>query len=561
MAGAISSLGIGSGVLTADVIDKLKEADKNAVIKPIENKIKYKKKKKQALDLLSSLMTTLKASTSELADDTIFLNRTVSGTNDGINVTAHAGTAVQDFRISDVVLATQNVQESGSFGSEGDPIMSGSGSGSLNINVAGKNYTIDYDSSMTLTTLKKKINEEAGEAVTASILQTGDNAYSLIVKSKETGKDQNITITDNSGKLDTRLFDKTYKSDTYSSKTAAIASGGGGDMTLQVGSTTATIAYTDGMTLEQLRDAINDDATLEGKAVASIVEESSGNFRLVINPIGSEDGKDVTITDNGGFLDTGLTTNATNTNGTMQEIQSAGDASFKYDGIALTRSSNTIEDLIVGVKIELKSNGASANISITQDRDPIAQELENFVNAYNSMIKELGDMTTADVEEGKKGVFFGNSDIRNLGREITKLITYSDANGNSLANFGIDMSEDGQLKFDRDAFDAQMDTDPDNVMSFFSGKTLDDKGVFDLIDEKLENYTKFETGILAVLDKGIKKEQESLQENYTRSMELLNSRYDSLTERFIAYDAIISKLNAQFSSLEMQIQAAIHAKD
>ncbi len=558
MAGAISSLGIGSGVLTADVIDKLKEADKNAIIKPIENKMKFVDQKKQALDLLSSLMTTLKASTNNLADDTIFLNRSVSGTNDGIDVTAHAGTAVQDFTISDVILATQNVQESGSFSSEGDLVASGGGS--LNLSINGKDYTIEYDASTTLSALKDKINEVAGEDVTASILQIGDNAYSLIVKSDKTGKDQNITITDNSGNLDTRLFDKTYKSDLYTSKTASIATTNG-SMDIQVGSTTATINYTVGMTLEELRDAINSDATLQGKAVANIVEESSGNFRLVINPIGDEDGKNVTITDNNSGLDVGLTTNATNTSGSMDEVQSAGDASFKYNGISLTRSSNTIEDLIVGVKIELKSNGASANISISQDIEPIVKELENFVNAYNTMIKELGDMTTADVEEGKRGVFFGNSDIRNLGREITRLITYSDANGNSLANFGIDMTEDGQLSFDREAFDAQMDKDPENVMKFFSGENLDDKGVFDLIDEKLENYTKFGSGILAVLDDGIKKEQESLQENYTRSMELLNSRYDSLTERFIAYDAIISKLNAQFSSLQMQIQAAINAKD
>ena len=558
MAGAISSLGIGSGVLTADVIDKLKEADKNAIIKPIENKIKFVDQKKQALDLLSSLMTSLKASTHSLADDTIFLNRTVSGTNDGIDVTAHAGTAVQNFSISDVILATNDVLESGSFSSKGDTVASGSGS--LNLNIAGKDYTINYDSSTTLSELKDTINEIAGEDVTASILQTGDNAYSLIVKSDETGKDQTVTLTDNSGFIDNKLINKTYKSGTYAASTDVIATTNG-NMTLQVGSTSTTINYTTGMTLEQLRDAINSDATLEGKAVANIVEESSGVFKLVINPIGDEDGQNVTITDNSGGLDTGLTTGAINTSGTMSEVQSAGDASFKYNGISLTRSSNTIEDLIVGVKIELKQNGASANIAISQDREPIAQELENFVNAYNSMIKEVGDMTTADVEEGQRGVFFGNSDIRNLGREITRLITYSDSAGNSLANFGIDMSKDGTLSFNRSDFDAAMDQDPDNVMKFFSGASLDDKGIFDLLDEKLESYTKFQTGILAILGDGIKKEQESLEENYTRSMELLNKRYESLTERFIAYDSLISKLNAQFSSLQMQIQAAINAKD
>ena len=39
MAGLISSLGVGSGVLTSDVIDKLKANEQNLTITPIDNKI------------------------------------------------------------------------------------------------------------------------------------------------------------------------------------------------------------------------------------------------------------------------------------------------------------------------------------------------------------------------------------------------------------------------------------------------------------------------------------------------------------------------------------------
>ena len=559
MAGAISSLGLGSGVLTADVVDQLKEAEKSSIITPIEKKVKFAAQKSQALDLLSSLMTTFKASTRELADDTIFLNRTVSGTNGGVEVSAHAGTAVQNFNISDVKIATKSVQESGSFASENTHIATGDGS--LNLSVGGKDYTIKYTAQTTLSQLQESIRDAAGESVTASLLQTGDSAYSLILKSNKTGTDQDITLTDNSGKLDDKLINKTYKSDTYATADTTVTSDAG-TMDVTIGSTHTSIAYTSGMTLTQFQDALNQDTTFSSVATANVVQETSGDFKLVINPIGSEDGQDITIAENGtsSGLDVGITTNATNTTGTMNEVQQASDASFKYDGITLTRSSNEIEDLIVGVKITLKSDNASANISISQDRDPIAKELENFVNAYNSMIKELGDMTTADVEEGTRGVFFGDSNIRNLGREITNLITYSDTNANSLANFGIDMDESGKLSFNRTDFDLQMDKDPDNVMKFFSGETLDDKGVFDLLDDKLGSYTKTSSGILAILGDGIKNEQDSLNDNYKKSMALLNNRYNTLTERFIAYDAMISQINAQFSSLQMQIDAAINAK-
>jgi flagellar hook-associated protein 2 len=564
MAGAINSLGIGSGVLTADIIDKLKESDKKVTVDPIKKKITLNEQKKQALDLLDSLMTTLKSSTSVLSDDVMFSKRYVSGNNSGVEISANDGVDVQSFNISNVSLAKESVQQSGVFDSSTSVITNGSGSANLNIN--GVDYTIDYHAGMSLEDFKDKINEVAGDAVTASILQVGDNEYSLVLKSDKTGDTQDITLTDNSGNLDTKLINKTYKSDTYSSADAAIASSSG-SMTINVGDISSTINYTDGMTLQELQDAINNDENLKGVAVANIVEESDGNFKLVINPIGSEDGKDVTITDNDSGLDTGLTTNATNTSGTMSEVQTAKDATFTYNGIDLTRSSNEFDDVIVGVDIKLLEENASANISIEQDTQAIKDEMQNFVNAYNSMMKELNDMTLADIEEGKVGIFSGDSSIRNLGRELTRIIMSVDDKGNSLTQFGIDIKQDGTLTFSSSDFDKKMEEDPKNLQKFLTGETTFDEfgnetvvnGVFDDLNNKLKDYIGL-NGSFKILGDGLKKEHKSLEDNYERSLKLLNQRYDSMTQQFIEYDAIISQLNNQFAALQQQIQMAINAK-
>ena len=185
MAGTINSLGIGSGVLTADVVDKLKNNEKSVTVDPIKNKIKLNEQKSQSLNLLDSLMTTIKSSTSTLADDVMFSKREVSGTNSGVSVTSNDGVAVQSFSISDVSLAQESVQQSGTFSSR-DSVMT-SGSGSANLNIDGTNYTIDYTNSMSLEEFKDKINEVAGNDVTASILQIGDDSYSLVLKSDKTG--------------------------------------------------------------------------------------------------------------------------------------------------------------------------------------------------------------------------------------------------------------------------------------------------------------------------------------------------------------------------------------
>jgi len=560
MGGTVSSLGIGSGVLTSDVIDQLKEADKAATVTPIEREITLNDQKKQAMDLLDSLMSSFKGSTSSLADDTIFQNRTVNGTTDAITVTANPGVDTQSFSITDTSLATSSVNQSGSFTSEDSLVASGDGS--LNLNIDGQDFTIDYTASTTLTELKDQINEVAGESVTASILQTGDNEFSLVLKSDKTGTAQDITLTDNSGNIDDKLINKTFKSDYFTDPSDAVASSDG-SMTVSVGGVSSTIDYTADMSLQDLQDAINNDEALKDVAVANIVQESDGNYTLVINPIGSEDGSDVSIVDNDSGLDTKLTDTATNTTGTMDEVQQAQDASFKYNGIEITRASNTIDDLIIGVDIQLNSNDSSANISIEQDTQPIKDELQNFVDAYNSLISQLDDMTQADPEKGTQGIFFADSSIRNMGRDLTRLITSSDTNGNSLANFGLELDQKGTLSFDPVAFQDTFDKDPEAAQTYFSGELGEEKGtgIFDKLNDKVKSYTDSTNGVLSILNQGLEKERDNLDTSYQRALDLLNSRYDTMTDRFTEYDAMISRMNAQFSSLQMMIDQSVNAKN
>ena len=566
MAGTINSLGIGSGVLTADVIDKLKNNEKSATIDPIKKKITLTQQKKQALDLLSSLMTTIKSSTSSLANDTLFATRQVSGNNSGVNVTANDGVAVQSFSISNVSLAKESVQQSGTFTATTASVASANGT--MNLNINGQNYAIDYTGGMTLENFKNKINEVAGNSVTASILQIGNGQYSLIVKSDSTGEAQNITMTDKSGNLDTKLLNRVQQSGNFTAITDTIATATG-SMTINVGTVSSTINYSATTTLNELMNSINNDPTLKGSVEASISQDSAGNYKLILNPIGAQDGADITISDNNTGLDSRLVLGAANmSGGSATEVQTAKDASFTYNGIKLTRSTNKIDDVIVGVNIELLSDGGSANISINQDRQPIKDELQNFVNGYNSMVSQLDKMLLADKEQSKVGIFNGDSSVRSLGRELTKLITGTDANGHSLTQFGINVNRDGTLSFDTLAFDKQMDTDPQAVQKFFSGTTTVDQygnttttdGIFDALDTKLKSYIGT-NGTLTVLQNGLKAEEKNLNSNYDRSLALLNAKYETMTQQFIAYDSIISKLNAQFSALQQQIQMAINAKN
>lgn len=463
MAGTISSLGIGSSVLTADVIDKLKAADTSNMITPIDNKITTQKQKASALDLLNSLLSTFKASTSSLADDTLYQKRSVSGNNDAISVTALAGSDVQNFSISDTVLAKKSVLESGSFASETSTISSGSGT--LSLSVDGSNYNINYTNTTSLLDLKESINNTAGTKVTASILQTGANEYHLVLTSKETGASQNISLSDSvGGTLNNEL--KTY------------------------------------------------DATT--------------------NPTG------------------------------VQSIQTASDASFKYNGITITRPTNTVDDLVIGVTINLLQDGGSSNIGITQNTSAISDELKNFVTSYNTLTQQLDSMTLSDLDNGKVGIFNGDNTIKGIKREITKMITSLDSNGKSLAQYGIGLDQDGTMTFTQSDFDAKMSEDPAGLEAFFSGSTSSSgtytEGIFGNLDNLMNSYTG-SNGLMSTLVTASKDESTSLTAEKKRATALLDARYETMTARFAAYDSLISQLNNQFASLQQQINAMANSNN
>ncbi|MDD2357047.1 MAG: flagellar filament capping protein FliD [Thiovulaceae bacterium] len=456
--GAVSSLGIGSGVLTSSVIDQLKSADTANVITPITNKITANMQKQQDINLLQSLATSFGSSVSSLSSGSLYQNRTVSGSNSDVSVTASSGTDIQNFSISNTKLATSDVIQSSTFA---DPTATvATGSGNLNLNINGKDYKIPYTASTTYQDLRSAITDAAGADVKASVLQTGDSAYSLVLNSNSTGKNQQITLTDLDGQMNTNLL-------------------------------------------------------------------------------------------------SGAT-----------HIQSASDASFLYNGISITRSSNTITDLSSGVTINLLANdssGTAANISITQNTQPIKDAMSSMATSYNTMLKQLQTLTNSNTANGAIGDYSGDSTINGIDRGIKNILTSVDpSTGLGLTQYGLNINSDGTLSFDSTAFDTQNAVNPNTLASYFSGGTsVDTKGksttsvgVFNTLYSDLNSLTNSTNGTFTNLSTGLTTQAATLQANKTKATDQLNARYATLTSKFIAYDSMISKLNNSFASLSQQISMA-----
>lgn len=192
--GTLSSLGIGSsGTLSSDTLDKLRSVDENALLKPIDTKLETNSTQQTDLSTIQTLAKTLKSYVSDLANDTSYVQRSTTVSNDAVSVEASDGTNVQNFSLHVDTLAKQDIYQSTGFASQTSTFASSSDTLTLNIN--GQDYTFNVSSTTTLNDLKDMINDKMNGQVTASIINTGGtNPYRLIIKSDKTGADNAITL-------------------------------------------------------------------------------------------------------------------------------------------------------------------------------------------------------------------------------------------------------------------------------------------------------------------------------------------------------------------------------
>ena len=200
----ISSLGVGSSILTQDVLDQLRKADDAKYITPIPTKITAETKKQDSFKIIDASMKNLIDSIDAIKTQTLYDERKATVVGTSATVTAASNSDIGDFTLGVTQLATKQVEESGLFSAKTETIANGAGS--LNLNIDGTDFTIAYDATTTLDGLKDLINDVAGDKVDATIVQMSGTDFRLFISSASTGATQNITVTDSSAQLkDARL--------------------------------------------------------------------------------------------------------------------------------------------------------------------------------------------------------------------------------------------------------------------------------------------------------------------------------------------------------------------
>ena len=216
--------------------------------------------------------------------------------------------------------------------------------------------------------------------------------------------------------------------------------------TLSVGGT--AISVTAGDSLKTVVDAINAQ-TGTTKVRAQIVDLGNSTYRL--NLSATETGKAITLTgSDAGVLDD-LNLSALGSGETDASLSSE----VVYNGVTVTRSSNTIKDLIPSASIDLFSANPldKIRISVETNNQNVRSQVDAFVEAYNAL-RDFYDTQTAVNGDGtvpKTSILVNQSAFRGsfLGLETVLTGGVSGISSvNSLRDVGITLDDNNRLVVD-----------------------------------------------------------------------------------------------------------------
>ncbi|MDG1107178.1 MAG: flagellar filament capping protein FliD [Burkholderiaceae bacterium] len=161
-------------------------------------------------------------------------------------------------------------------------------------------------------------------------------------------------------------------------------------------------------------------------------------------------------------------------------LKTAADAIVVIDGLSVTRSNNTVDDVIPGVYIDLLATnvGVPADIRVTRDTATIKENLQALVSVYNDVMSDIDILAgerSDDTEDVYSGSLKGDSIVRSIKSQLRAMfVDNSSTPGSSLTAFrdlGLDVDRSGVMSLDSTTLDTALSDNFDDVVTLFSADT------------------------------------------------------------------------------------------
>ena len=502
-------------------------------ITALQNQETANQNKSQALDSLDPAVASVASAVTSLGTLAANGGLAASSSNTSL-VTAEAtgATASGNYTISDIKSLASAASEMSLTGYADTTKSAVSSSGYVNLVVGSQTYQLNISQNNSLTGLVNAINN-SGAGVTASILTTGTGSkpdYLVVTANSAGATTLQLNDLQKPADLISNSGTGTETSLTTFADPSSTPVSSSGYMNLVVGSTTYNLNIAAHNNLNGLVQAINGS----GAGVTAAVN-GDGTFSISTN--------------NGSAA--AIQLNDMTPANLISNTNQGSNADFFLNGIEVTRSSNTVNDIISGVSFTLKNTTTgSVNLSVSTDGSQLSTALQSLVTSYNSLLNQVNQQTG---QSG--GALVGDSIIWQISNDMQRLATYWNPNGSSsihsLSDLGIEFDDSGQMSFNQSTFNQLSSSQISDAFRFLGSST---SGLGALAN----NFTQITDpidGLIQLQQADYKKEDTQLQSQITNLTDQATISQNALLAKVQAADALVAKLQSEQANVSAQVQS------
>ena len=227
------------------------------------------------------------------------------------------------------------------------------------------------------------------------------------------------------------------------------------------GKTSQTISITDSNTT--LSDLAQSLSAIDG-VNATVTNKGDGTYSLIVNSAtGENNALRITAAEDSGS--SGLSNFDNSTVNSSKQVVSAADAQLNFNGVQISRSSNTISDLIDGYEIDLKqTTSGSISLKGAVDSDLAFQQVKGFVDMFNSVNGTLTELTKKGINGEEAGVLSRDVVLTRIQREIRGIISDGlpgyDDRPRYISELGVKTERDGSISISESEFKKAFQREP-----------------------------------------------------------------------------------------------------
>lgn len=269
----------------------------------------------------------------------------------------------------------------------------------------------------------------------------------------------------------------------------------------------------------------------------------------------------------------------------LHPISKACDSIVKYEGITIKRPSNSIDDIIPEVTLNIQDvTQKSAKISILPDKEAAKDALITFVGKYNQAIAEINILsqnkaelvdeidyyTDEEKEEKRKvlGLFLSDSTLTGLKSSVQAITQANyrakdDAAITLLSQLGIATNASysgytpgklrGYLEIDEKKLDNALENNIDDIRNIFGfdsdGDLIVDSGLAYNLDKQLTSYVQT-GGLFSLKTAGLDGKIKGSKQKITKLEEQLDKKEAELKARYSQMEGTLNSLEAQQTTIQ-----------